>query len=253
MHRIIKKTPYEATLGPIKCGLKSTSLPDVVLNSLETEEDLEEALNEYNLVQQIDLDDQARDSEAEVLTVSCTGCKMIFLPQEDQNPKCSLCQRQESLAITQKDCFKKQKTAAEKMINVTETDFPKLQIGDNVTLHVPTVDRGPLDFPNITAVVMNIQNEVYQLGTAHGSIKGWFPRTDLIKCPSTFIAVDNVPAVQMTLRESAAKQSLIGGQGYKKCNCKASKIQCDTNRCNCKKAGILCNSRCHGSGNCKNK
>ena len=139
------------------------------------------------------------------------------------------------------------------MLNVTNADFPILQIGNNVTLHVPTVDRGPLDFPSITAVIMNIQNEVYQLGTVNGLIKGWFPRTELTKCPSSFIGLGDVPAVQLTLRESVAKQSIIGGQGYKKCSCKASKKQCDTARCNCEQAGLLCNSRCHESRCCKNK
>ncbi|XP_011859348.1 PREDICTED: histone-lysine N-methyltransferase SETMAR-like [Vollenhovia emeryi] len=37
--------------------------------------------------------------------------------------------------------------------------------------------------------------------------------------------------VLLTLREAAAKQSASGGQGYKKCNCKIAKNQCQTNRC----------------------
>ena len=34
-----------------------------------------------------------------------------------------------------------------------------------VTLNVPTVDRVPLDLPNILGVIMNKENAVYQIGT----------------------------------------------------------------------------------------
>ncbi|XP_043483537.1 uncharacterized protein LOC122511998 [Leptopilina heterotoma] len=47
-HRVINRTPYEATLSPIKCGLVSINLPRNVADSLDTEEDLEEALKQLN-------------------------------------------------------------------------------------------------------------------------------------------------------------------------------------------------------------
>lgn len=49
-HRVINRTPYEALLGPISCGLSSIPLPGDVLNSVSTEEELEEALS--NVCQQ---------------------------------------------------------------------------------------------------------------------------------------------------------------------------------------------------------
>ena len=67
-------------------------------------------------------------------------------------------------------------------------------------------------------------------------------------------AIDDVPKERIvSLREAAAKQLLTGGQGYKKCNCRASAKQCSTNRCNCYKSGVLCSFRCHLSGPCTNK
>ena len=38
--------------------------------------------------------------------------------------------------------------------------LPLLKVGTTVTLNVPTVDRGPLDFPNIVGVIINYKNDV---------------------------------------------------------------------------------------------
>lgn len=48
-HRVINRNPYEAALGPVKCGVRITSLPDEILNSLTTEEDLDQAVEELKL------------------------------------------------------------------------------------------------------------------------------------------------------------------------------------------------------------
>ena len=47
-----------------------------------------------------------------------------------------------------------------------------------------------------------------------------------------------------SLKEIARLQSVAGGQGLLKCDCKGG---CKTNRCKCKQANMLCNSRCHNS------
>lgn len=168
---------------------------------------------------------------------------------------CKLCMREQDRSVVQSDCFKKQKVAAAKMVNVTDELFPPIHIGANVTLAVSPVDRSPLDFQNIFGVVMAIENGVYQIGTKHGLIKGWFSRTD-INLSGTQVAVNinDVPSdILLSVRQASSKQSRAGGQGYKKCNCKASKIQCRTKRCLCVKSNVLCNSKCHMSGSCCNK
>ena len=79
------------------------------------------------------------------------------------------------------------------------------------------------------------------------------PRTEIQLCESAIIQLNEVPEVILTLREAAAKQSLTGGQGFKKCKCKPAKNQCRTKRCVCFKENLLCNSRCHNSLSCCNK
>lgn len=49
-HRVINRSPYDALFAvPVKCGTRSTSLLDEVLNFLESEEDLELALQQFNV------------------------------------------------------------------------------------------------------------------------------------------------------------------------------------------------------------
>ena len=75
-----------------------------------------------------------------------------------------------------------------------------------------------------------------------------------MKCDSHYIDIKEVPKnIQLSRKEPAAKQSLMGGQGYKKCQCKSSGVQCQTKRCACFKAKILCSSSCHSSSTCSNK
>lgn len=132
--------------------------------------------------------------------------------------------------------------------------LPNVDLGDCVLINIDKVDRGPGDPPNLLAVVTDIKNGVYQVGTSEGIIKSWFNRVDIKKSTSNFISLNQVCTKQfISLREAVSKESLFNGQGYVKCLCQPSKVQCKTNRCQCFKAKLQCNSRCHKSGPCSNK
>ena len=62
---------------------------------------------------------------------------------------------------------------------------------------------------------------------------------------------NEIPPVQISLREMARKLLNLGGQEYDRCTC--CNVVCKTNWCKCKKSGRLCNSKCHNSGVCGNK
>lgn len=287
--------------GPVHCGVSTSNLPTELLNSLETEEQLDEVLHSfatnddiesYNAepatpLERIDETDKnfankgdtkSHDVESttavaimDEICIICddkmvqpsnvTPCKLCDLIIHndcgtvfDDDFVCPICLRGQEIAHSQDDCFEKQKIAAKKMANSSADRFVKIDEGDCISLTVPKVDRGPLDFGNILGVVMLIKNGVYQVGTSHGVIKGWFPRTDIGIARSNTISKEIVPTdILITLREAAAKQSLSGGQGFAKCNCKPSTNQCRTKRCNCFKNERRCNSRCHLSSTCCNK
>lgn len=180
-------------------------------------------------------------------------CGELNLSNEDQLI-CSLCARGISITRSQSECFEKQKVAAAKMVTFSEELFPQLQVNECVTLSVPQVDRGPLDLKSIFGVVTDFRNGVYQIGTKNGLIKGWFPRNKLNVAGTRTVSVEDVPKeVLLSLREAASFQSIVGGQGYQKCTCKANKNQCRTKRCSCFQLSVKCNSRCHQSLTCFNK
>lgn len=307
-HRIINRSPYEALLGPISCGIRSLDIPEEMLDNLQTEEDLERIMVELRGVQnEISNPDiqphsltvKASEIPPELLSSEippeipseistkiydpadippadldiCIICLVIL--QENEAKPCSICEvmlhldcgvnfdnadfvcplclRGRELVKTRQDCFKRQTIAAEKMTDFSEKKFPPLEIGECVTLAISKFDRGPLDFANIIGVISAKENGVYQIGTKDGLIKGWFPRTDVEKAASRPFTIEDVnKEICLTLREAASKQSMMGGQGFKKCSCKPSDKQCLTNRCVCKKVGHKCNSRCHANSTCGN-
>lgn len=123
---------------------------------------------------------------------------------------------------------------------------------DNFT--TDKIDRSPADPPNLLCVVTDLKNYVYQLGTAAGIIKSWFNRIDFRKADSSFIKLHEVEKTKfISVREAVSSVSLFGGQGYSKCYCQPSKMQCRNNRCLCFKSQTKCGSRCHKSGPCANK
>lgn len=61
-----------------------------------------------------------------------------------------------------------------------------------VTLEISKEDRGPLDFSNIIGVVIQLENVLYQIGTTHGVIKGWFAKSTLSIAHSNAMTIEKV-------------------------------------------------------------
>ncbi|VDO16715.1 unnamed protein product [Brugia timori] len=140
------------------------------------------------------------------------------------------------------------KRAAEKMLQRSAKRFKSLEVGSTVIVQVPKFDRSPLDQKNILGKIMKISHELYQVGTSAGVINNLLPRNALEQSAVSFS--DDIPNTRLSIREIAAQQSQHGGQGFKKCSCKA---KCANNRCVCRKNNMKCNSRCHPANNCSNK
>jgi hypothetical protein len=117
---------------------------------------------------------------------------------------------------------------------------------------VPDVDRGPTDARNALGVIMEIKHDQLKLGTNKGILFGYYSCHQVSKAPGVpTLLMDDVPQNSpKSLREIVKLQSITGGQGLLKCDCKQG---CRTNKCKCKQANVLCNSRCHNSATCSNK
>jgi len=142
-------------------------------------------------------------------------------------------------------------TQASVMLRSSNQKFPPAQVGDTVRVRVPDIDRGRMDYQNILAVVMDVDNDFYKLGTQYGIISQLYTRNQFAVCKEKLISLNDVLSDKtMSLRQVSTAASKSGGQGYVRCNCKK---KCNTKKCNCKNGGILCNSKCHDSLPCCNK
>ncbi|CAF3562301.1 unnamed protein product [Rotaria sp. Silwood2] len=88
--------------------------------------------------------------------------------------------------------------------------------------------------------------------TKHGTLHGYYSFDQVEKAPGepTLNIQDIIDNTQRSVREIMKLESITGGQGTLKCNCKQG---CKTNKCKCKQANVLCNSRCHHALSCCNK
>lgn len=277
-HRIIKRSPYQAVLGPISYGLCSFNLPTNAASIIQTEEDLE------NVIRQLDSDkavtaepldsndtlsgqtleksnemDAAQlpgtngmhpaktivssnevgpekfpdsndtrsdeensnqatenlqtspqenfmevDSDCPVCetilngdTKFCQHCESVIHSKcgtcLDDDFICPLCLRGKTIMQSQAKCFKEQTMAAEKMKKYSDEKFLPMDVGDSVTVKVPSVDRGPLDWPTVGGIILEAKNGLYQIGTKDGVIKNWLPRTSIAISNDTEIQLDAVP------------------------------------------------------------
>jgi hypothetical protein len=118
-------------------------------------------------------------------------------------------------------------------------------------MKIPAIDRAKMDPKSIMAVITDIKDEeFYELGTKLGKLKALYTRNQFTLCKETFLSIEEVGKEEISAREVVKKLSLVGGQGFKKCNCSN---KCTTKTCLCKSANLLCNSKCHNSQPCCNK
>ncbi|KRX15977.1 Homeobox protein engrailed-1a, partial [Trichinella nelsoni] len=139
-----------------------------------------------------------------------------------------------------KEAASGQARAAAKMTRRTKKMLIPLQIGQNCTLRVPDVDRGPADPKNFLVVVMAECEGLYTVGCREGKLASKFTAADLQVISENILSIDEVPDTEIPLRTAVTKAT--GGQGYVKCMCLSG---CSCGRCSCSRKRVLCNSRCH--------
>ncbi|KRZ80014.1 hypothetical protein T10_12433 [Trichinella papuae] len=120
-----------------------------------------------------------------------------------------------------------------------------LDIGQNTTLRVPDVNRGPVDLKNFLVVIMTECEGLYTVGYREGKLAYNFTAADLQVISEKLLSIDEVPDDEILLRTAVTKAT--GGQGYVKCMCLSD---CSSGRCSCSRKRVLCNSRCHPGKSC---
>ena len=142
------------------------------------------------------------------------------------------------------------KTLKVRLIKWWQKVLQPVTVGNNVTLPVPSVDRGRGDPRNLMCIVIDINTETqqYKLATRYGLLNESFSRNQFPRCTSNILLLGSVDFdTEISVRQAARKQSIGTGHGFLKCTCKS---RCIKKICKCLKAGMLCNSRCHNSNTC---
>ena len=98
-------------------------------------------------------------------------------------------------------------------------------------------------------VILSTDEYGYVVGTKSGRIKGKMARNQIESIRYSGLKDMHVPDKELTLREIVRAQSICGGQGFKRCQCKTN---CKTSRCSCRRAGMHCNSSCYSHISCEN-
>ena len=127
-----------------------------------------------------------------------------------------------------------QKQAAVMMKNASDKKFKEVSVGDSVALNVRKVDRGPLDSRNLLGRILNMRNNVYQIGTKNGVLTTWYSRNCFTVSGSPLLG--DIPQTRLSLRQAVNMESRFDGQGFISCTCGASRKRCKTSKCSCCKA-----------------
>ncbi|XP_049829053.1 phosphatidylethanolamine-binding protein 1-like [Schistocerca gregaria] len=113
----------------------------------------------------------------------------------------------------------------------SDKSHPPADVGDNVTIPIPDVDKGRGDLQNIIGVILQKTDEgLHKVGTKYGILQKHYCRTDFNVCIQKDVG-DIKQDMEISLRTAATKHSVGSGQGFMKCTCMKN---CTTNKI-CKK------------------
>ncbi|KAF2881158.1 hypothetical protein ILUMI_25017, partial [Ignelater luminosus] len=97
------------------------------------------------------------------------------------------------------ESIKSLKKQAAEMLQQSYSKYSNVEIGQNVLVKIPDVDRGRLAPRNILAVVLSEREELYQLGTSTGVLEKLYARNEL-QTSQTDTPIDNKSSLR-TLAE----------------------------------------------------
>ena len=249
-----------------KVGLKTSNLPDDAIDDIFAEEELEKIISGQDGDEQNDPKEDPTIEENDVPDITdAEGLVLEFQEEkrEEYMPSTEMVTeipRSPSLRAQRKNKITEQikivkgnlQTQSFKMTRLVREKFPHEKVGDTVKVRVPDIDCGKCDSKNVLGVILeaDLAKDLYRIGTKDGILNWWHARNQFSKCTEGTVNIADFPSVNISLKECAGKASLFGGQGYRRCNCKAS---CRSNLCSCRKSNKLSNSNFHNCLSWENK
>ena len=120
------------------------------------------------------------------------------------------------------------------MVKRSRIDLKAGEVGDNVAVPIPMVDRGRGDPRNIIGVIVDRdENDLYRIAVKAGILSTKYSRNQFDLCPQRLLNETDVNTdCTITLRQ-ALRSTASGGQGFFHCDCSK---QGQTNRGKCSRA-----------------
>jgi hypothetical protein len=99
---------------------------------------------------------------------------------------CNLCVRKSRINIEREDAKPGQEQQAQKMVSLSNSRLPATDIGTNVVIRVPDLDRGRLAPRNVLAVVVDVNTSgLYLLGKKEGILERLYARNEFSQLLTT--------------------------------------------------------------------
>jgi len=106
------------------------------------------------------------------------------------------------------------------MVSLSNSRLPAVDIGTDVVVRVPDLDRGRLAPRNVLAVVVDVSSSgLYLLGTKEGLLERLYARNEFPTADNNVIKAHDVPSSSLSLR-SASMIASGRKQGFVSCHCK---------------------------------
>ncbi|XP_076045736.1 uncharacterized protein LOC143027975 [Oratosquilla oratoria] len=233
----INKTSYKAMFGEdAKVGLTSSSLPPEIPERLKSEDDLLAVLqppsstNTESTSDETDVQISAtREEIDEQPSVSgeqppAPVSESTSLPATNQPPAVSensapVDKRLEDISNQRKRARESQLSQAERMVKRSRIDLKAGEVGDNVAVPIPMVDRGRGDPRNIIGVIVDRdENDLYRIAVKAGILSTKYSRNQFDLCPQRLLNETDVNTdCTITLRQ-ALRSTAFGGHGFFHCD-----------------------------------
>jgi len=117
---------------------------------------------------------------------------------------CNLCVRKNRINIEREGAKSGQEQQAQKMVFVSNSRLPSVDIGTHVVVSVPDLDRGRLVPRNVLVVVVDVSfSGLYLLGTKEGLLERLYARNKFTTGDNNFIEAHDVPSSSLSLRSAS--------------------------------------------------
>jgi len=126
------------------------------------------------------------------------------------------------------------------MVSLSNLRLPAADIGTNVVVRVPDLDRGRLAPRNVLAVVTDVNSfGLYLLGMKEGLLEQLYACNEFTTVDNNFIEAHDMPSSSQSLQSASM---IMSGSKQRSVSCHCKRY-CIDKKCKCCSKNMKCNSK----------